>query len=630
MQQEPVPLLCFRKAACVSFLFTALLCLPSPASAQLEEEMDILRMIYKDQDLVTPTRSPKPVSQVAENVTVIDSDEIEKINAHTLADVLLHVTGVQVNIQGGPGSVATVQIQGSDRRHVQVMVDGISLNNLSDNFPDIGAFPAQRIERIEIIKGPASSSWGSSLGGIINVITRSPDPERRIGGLASASIGERGTGDYRLDLSGTSGSLGYYLSASGMSGDGLTPNNYYDAGNIYTKLQWEPTDKARLLLSVSYDKGSRGDGRFLDSIPPFAGSDTFEYFYLTPTFSYTFDSSLSLDVSARVFSKRNKQFFNELVSGADLQRSIANELNAGGNAKLSWRKGASNLLVGAEYDHGTLDNGAILDGSQVQEKWAIFANDTFSFREISITPGVRYDHTSTSGDFWSPSLGVTYTLLEKTIFRLYAARGFNTPPLFFTFGDNSGFSLANPDLKPEEVWSFSGGVETSAARYLWFKATYFLHYISDVISFNEATLTNVNSGRQKRQGVEAEVRTVPLWSTALMAGFSFIDARDRDTGQITQDVPRYTWDVGVDYDNEDIVRGSLRGHYIWWNAEGFLNARYNAMIWDLNLSRKILERGNTVLEAFFTAHNLFDGAQYLLGTFPNPGRWFEGGVRCRF
>lgn len=594
--------------------------------------MDILQMIYKDKDLVTPTRSPKPVSQVAENVTVIDAEEIEAINAHTLADVLLYVTGLQVDIRGGPGSISNVFIQGSDRRHVQVMVDGISLNNLSDNFPDIGAFPVQRIERIEIIKGPASSSWGSSLGGIINVITKSPDPERRLGGMASASIGERTTGDYRLELSGTTGTLGYYLSAGGMSGDGLNPGNPYNAGNLYTKLQWNPTASARFQLSVAYDKGSRGEGAFPDFAPPFAINDTFEYFYLTPSFKYVFNDSLSLDLSARVFTKRNTQSFNQLGNGSELQKSIADELNAGGSANLSWKEGPNSLVVGADYDHGTLETVSIMDGRQVQERWALFANDTLSFWNLSITPGVRYDYTSTNGDFWSPSLGITYTLFDRTIFRAYAARGFNTPPLFFTFGDGT-FSIANPNLKQEEVWSYSGGVETTAARYFWVKATGFLHYIRDVITTEQlspTTFTFRNRGRQKRQGVEAEIRTVPFLGASLMTGFAFIDAKDRDTNQVIRNVPRYTWDVGIDYNNNNILRGALRGHYIWWNASADANARYTAMIWDLNLSRKLIERRDTVLEMFFTAHNLFNGSQYLVGVFPNPRRWFEGGVRCRF
>jgi vitamin B12 transporter len=58
--------------------------------------------------------------------------------------------------------------------------------------------------------------------------------------------------------------------------------------------------------------------------------------------------------------------------------------------------------------------------------------------------------------------------------------------------------------------------------------------------------------------------------------------------------------------------------------------KYTTFIWDLNLSKKILERGAAAVELFFTAHNLFNGSQYLDGTFPSPRRWFEGGARFKF
>jgi len=112
MQNQPTSLPLLGKAAVVAFSLSFALCSPHPAFAQSDEEMDILRMIYKDQDLVTPTRSPKPISQVAENITVIDAEDIEAINAHTLSDVLLHVTGMQVDITGGPGSITNARIQG--------------------------------------------------------------------------------------------------------------------------------------------------------------------------------------------------------------------------------------------------------------------------------------------------------------------------------------------------------------------------------------------------------------------------------------------------------------------------------------------------------------------------------------
>src|SRR4030067_2072965 len=183
-----------------------------PAYAQIEEEMKILRMFYKEEELVvTPTRYPKPISQVAENVTIITAEQIESMNAHTLTDVLNTIPGIQVDMRGGLGSVANARIQGSEFRHALVMIDGVTLNNLSDSFADISAIPVQIIERIEIIKGPASSSWGSSLGGGINIITKAPAQEKKVEGILSASYGERNTGDYRGEIAGKIGDFGYYV-----------------------------------------------------------------------------------------------------------------------------------------------------------------------------------------------------------------------------------------------------------------------------------------------------------------------------------------------------------------------------------------------------------------------------------
>jgi vitamin B12 transporter len=279
-----------------------------------------------------------------------------------------------------------------------------------------------------------------------------------------------------------------------------------------------------------------------------------------------------------------------------------------------------------------VDSLVIKDGRQAQVRWALFANDTLTKWDFSLTPGIRYDHTSTNGDFVSPSVGLTYALLEKTIFRAYVARGFSTPSLGDTFGD--GFSsLANPGLKSEKVMSYSLGVETALFKNFWLKATGFLNDISDVISgeqLSASTFNFVNSGKQRRRGVEAEIRTLPVWHTSLMAGYTYMEISDRETGRRIPNFPTYTYDLGIDYNDNDTLRGALRGHYIWWNADATQNGRYKAMIWDLNLARKVVERGGAVVEAFFTAHNIFNGAQYSTGIFPNPKRWFEGGLRCKF
>jgi hypothetical protein len=182
---------------CIIILLISISSTSKTAASDNEKEMKILQMFYREEELVfTPTRHPKPISQVAENITVITAEEIERSNAHTLRCVLNNISGVQVNSRGGPATASTVLIQGSDFSHALVLIDGVKLNNLSDNAADIAAIPVQYIERIEIIKGPASSSWGSSLGGVINIITKNAGNAAGIGGMLSGSFGEKNTGDY--------------------------------------------------------------------------------------------------------------------------------------------------------------------------------------------------------------------------------------------------------------------------------------------------------------------------------------------------------------------------------------------------------------------------------------------------
>ncbi|MFZ3209453.1 MAG: TonB-dependent receptor [Geobacteraceae bacterium] len=618
------------KSVFPSLLLIILAC-HAPTYAQSNEEMNILRMFYEDKDLVeTATRSPKPISQVAENMTVITAEEIEAINAHTLADVLNYVPGMQMEVRGGPGAVTNVYIQGSEFRHVLLLIDGVELNNLADRFPDTSAIPVQHIERVEIIKGPAASAWGSSLGGVINVITKSPDDERALGGTASASIGERNTGDYRGELSGKVGRLGYYLSTGKLLSDGLTQNTHFDGDNLYTKLRWSANEKTNILFTLGYIRGFRGMGE----VPEIDISENhdFDYLFTTLALNHAITEEMDLNLSVRRLRQGNNLFFNRLSDGAPIMEITGDDETYGGSVKLNWRLDTQNLLFGFDIDSGEVKANYLANGKQGQKKWALFANDTISVGRFSVTPGLRYDHTSTNGDFYSPSLGVTCVIGEHTTLRGYVTRGFNTPHLSATFGDGA-FSVPNPGLKMEKVWTYQVGAESALLKYFWGKGTLFWHDVRDAISVEDlpdSAVRYINSEKQRRRGVEVEVRTIPFYNTSLSAGYLFVDTKNLNTGERIPDIARQTVDLGIEYNDRKALQATLKGHYIWWNADPFFNGRYKALIWDLNVSRRFYQKESRSIEAFFTAHNIFNGSQYLIGAFPNPRRWLEGGIRFKF
>ncbi|ABB31481.1 TonB-dependent receptor plug [Geobacter metallireducens RCH3] len=605
-----------------------------PAWAE-NDEMKVLEMFYEDKELVvTPTRDPKPISQVAENVTVITAKEIQALNAHTLGEVLNTIPGVHVEPRVTPGGLSpTLSIQGSESNHVRVIMDGVTINNVSDFLADVGAIPVQRIAAVEIIKGPASSAWGSSLGGIINIITKSPDEGRKLGGTVSASMGERTTGDFRLELSGTRSSLGYYLAADGITSDGLLPHTGVDSGSVYGKMTWDPQEDTRVFATYSYSRGKRGLGEF----PQYGLRQEGDYEHLIATLgmSHALSESLDLDIAGRFSHRDYSDVSGALGAGEGLNNNSYEQPNLGASAKLAWRTGIHSVIIGTDYDNGTIDADLRENGGTVRtkthgrlERRAIFANDTIVWNNWSITPGLRYDWTSTSDDFFSPSLGVTYNLSDHTVLRAYVARGFNVPSLTATTVGAQGLQ-PNPHLEMEKVWSYQLGFETTFLRYLWLKNTVFRHDVSDFLAYDGATNSYVNQGKQRRQGVEVEVKSIPFFNTTIGVGYTFIDARDRLADERVPNIPRQTWDVSINYDDRKLLRGGLVGRYTQWNAREDFNSRENAMIWDLTGGVRFLT-GQVSGEIFFVAHNLFNGSQYLHYFFRNPGRWFEGGLRFNF
>jgi vitamin B12 transporter len=204
-------------------------------AAMSQEEKSFLRMYFTDKELqvISATRSLKAISRVAENVEVVTEEDIELMNAHTLSEVLFFVTGIESQDFVGPGAQGGAGIEGSDWTRVAVLLDGVPLQNENNGFAP-GILPVQMIERIEIIKGPASSTWGSSFGGVINIITKSAGRGDHINGMAYASGGQHETSDLRAEFNGRRGAVGVYLFGGTMNSEkGLIKDHFFHHYNFF-------------------------------------------------------------------------------------------------------------------------------------------------------------------------------------------------------------------------------------------------------------------------------------------------------------------------------------------------------------------------------------------------------------
>ncbi len=597
------------------FLFLA--CHP-PTVWGGEQDETLLLLEGGVSESVTASRAPKPLSRSAENITIITAADIEVLHPHTLADILATVPGVQVESLRTPGSTTYMRLQGSNFGHVLVLLDGIPLNNLSDNWSDIGLIPARIIERIEIVKGAASSSWGQALGGVINVISKSPETsESPIGGSISASLGEEDTRDTGADLAGRIDRFGYYLSGGYLNSDGLLHNNHSRLSNAHAKLTHELPRQGTVTATFSDFRGNRGDFSYQpwdiqeDSSPRITLASL--------TFRQPIAERFVLEVGGRYGEKKYGLDLRAIQDGTLLQGMVFDESTLGFSTGIVWR-GTSNLLIaGAEYDGVKLrqtDSIQQVDTlKRDADRWGFYLNDTLSVGPVALSPGLRYDIVGSGVEQFSPAFGITWQISDNNLLRAYTARGYSLPPFL------SG-------LNTEKVWTSQLGIESGSLANLWLKLTLFRNETRDIIVRDSPAAFHLE--RQIKQGGELELRTTPLYDFSLSGGYTYLDARRSGDHADVPDVPSQTLQLGIRYDDSDHLLGVMTGRYIWWNAAANHLGHYSPMVWDLHLTATPFGRGAESPEIFLSIRNLFNGSQYLDDAFRNTRRWAEMGVRFRF
>jgi vitamin B12 transporter len=615
------------------------LALASPAGAAGaagDEERGFLSLYFSDEELavLSATRSLKAVSGVAENVVVVTAGDIRLANAHTVAEALYNVTGVEITDFKGPGSGGTVSIHGSGENRVTVLLDGVPLNSAMNDF-QLATLPVQMIGRIEVVKGPASSAWGSSFGGVINVITKSVAPGDRVDGTLSASVGGQDTSDVRAELSARKDRFGVYLFGGRLGSDGLTGGHEFTHENFFGKLSVDAGARTRVDLSV-FSHGSDSVSTDFRRL----GQDVAEGFTMDTLsgkadLRTAFGGGVDLVLSAwRIRSEDN--FYQRQLSTGRPTRDFPIVFDRQGlSGSLAWRAGSHALVAGADASDESYEEQFGPHSAIDQRRHALFANDTIAAGNLTVTPGVRYDHSTLSGGLVSPSLGATYLASPDLLLRAIVSRGFHDPPIVKYLDAPPLGYVANPALTPEKIWSYQAGVEANVADLLRAKLTLFYHDIDDILvdqPLGAGTSTTTNGGRARTAGGEAEIATNAFRGFVLRGGahyertrlIDFSDPRYGDDRQV------YGFNAALDYDGKRGLTGTARAHYLWWDMADAWEADSRGIVVDLDAAKTLLDAGRAGLELFGAVHNLFNAHSYNNQFHQNPERWLEAGVRLTY
>ena len=174
--------------------------------------------------IVTATRSESRAGAVLADVTVIGRDDIERNSGRTLAELVARVAGVQMSGNGGLGKNSSIFIRGTESRHVLLLIDGVRVGSATAGQANFDNIPLESIERIEVLKGPASALYGSdAVGGVIQIFTRKGQPG--FAPYGSVTLGSAGRREVSAGLSGGSGDVTYSLGAQTLRETGFSATN---------------------------------------------------------------------------------------------------------------------------------------------------------------------------------------------------------------------------------------------------------------------------------------------------------------------------------------------------------------------------------------------------------------------
>jgi vitamin B12 transporter len=195
-------------AGLIGLLFTT----PVPASETPINANDVI---------VTASRIPQTKESVIADVTVITQDEIERAGQSTFVELLQSQPGVEITSNGGTGSSASIFLRGTNSNQVVVLVDGLRINSITDGRTNFGNIPLSQIERIEILRGPASSLYGQdAIGGVIQIFTKRGDSSPRFN--AAIGYGSYNTKSADAGLNGRMNDVKFSINVSSLTTDGFS------------------------------------------------------------------------------------------------------------------------------------------------------------------------------------------------------------------------------------------------------------------------------------------------------------------------------------------------------------------------------------------------------------------------
>jgi vitamin B12 transporter len=503
-------------------------CLLMASAAEAEVPVSLERIN------VTATRTARTLDQTLAPVEIITRCEIERSQALDVPGLLAGRAGIDLISRGGYGSVSSLFLRGSKSEQVLVLVDGVRVGPASSGGPSLHTLPLDRIERIEIVRGPRSSLYGAdAIGGVIQIFTRQGQTGLHPG--ASLTLGSNETRELSADLAGGRAQTRYQLGLSSLETDGINAireNNPdrdgYTNQSFNAGLAHEFTNHRRLDLQLLHTQGRIEYDDEFDT----TGRYETDFLQQVANARFSFSPARYWDLSLSLGESRDET--DDLVYGEiktrRTQASWLNDLHLSDRELLT-----AGIDLLQERIHGSVDY-----AQDARDNRAVFGQYQGTLDALELAAGLRYDDNQAYGGHTTGNLALGYALTPGLKAILSYGTAFKAP----SFNDLYYPGFSNPELLPEESASWELGLTGEPAWGDW-ELRLFVTETDNLIQYNPNAGQPENIATARIKGLESRIAT-RLAGWDLAANLTLLDPRDEDSGELLQRRARQTLRLDAD------------------------------------------------------------------------------------
>ncbi|KCZ63869.1 hypothetical protein L53_05075 [Hyphomonas sp. L-53-1-40] len=584
-----------------------------------------------DTIIVNGSRLDQTMTEIGSSVFVITRDDLEELGVDFALDAIATAPGVTVNQNGAFGGNASVRIRGASNDQTLVLIDGVPVNDPTGTGGgyNFAYLDTDTIERIEVLKGPQSTLWGSdAIGGVVSVTTKRPT--EGLSGMVFGEYGSFNTLRGGASISNANEIGDFRLAATGLTTDGISKadeangnseDDGYDSQTVSAKGGLNLPASVRLETSLMWsDAESEYDSYAFVAQGSVADGDEV-------TNSETLSGNITL--KAPLFDGRLENLVQ--IGYADIERENRS------NGVQSYFTEGDRVLFRYQGTFAINDTNTLAFGTEREETSAneqessidsLFALYEFKpVDDLTLTGGIRVDDHETFGSETTGRVAAAWTATDQLTFKASWGQGFKAPSIFqstyiCTF---CGLTAPNTNLKAETSEAYDIGVQwQSADERMVLGATLFDQETENMIDFSY-TAGYDNIALVDSQGIELTgAYAINNW-LGIAASYTFIDSEDGNGNALAR-LPESTGNISASFDPDGPFSGAVLVRY---NGEEANTDGSELDSWtrvDLTGSYDL----NETVEIYGRIENLFNEEyQQILG-YGTPGLSGSVGMRLRY